>query len=134
LGAYRGFTRLAAAGWIDQIPRLYGVQAAGVAPLVADRHGEDRAAGENDLADGIQIAAPAQKRAISEAIEDSGGDVLAVGADATESELARLHGHGLYTEPTCAVASAAMDALHERGAIDEREDVVVALTGSGVKT
>jgi threonine synthase len=134
LGAYRGFRRLAAAGWIDEIPRLYGVQAAGVAPLVADRHGEDAAAGENDLADGIQITAPVQERAITEAIEDSGGDVLAVDAETTEAEYDRLHSHGLYTEPTCAVAPAAMDDLRGRGTIGTHEDVVVALTGSGLKT
>jgi threonine synthase len=134
LGAYRGFRRLVDAGWIDETPRLYGVQAAGVAPIVAERHGEAAAAGSNDLADGIQITAPAQQRAIHEAIEDSRGDALVIDAETTEAEYDRLHRRGLYTEPTCAVAPAAMDDLRERGAISDDEDVVVALTGSGLKT
>jgi threonine synthase len=134
VGAYRGFERLKAAGWIDEIPRLYGVQAAGAAPIVAQRHGAAAAAGENSLADGIQITVPAQERAIREAIEQTDGDALAVGADRTEAEYDRLHGRGLYTEPTCAVAPAAMDDLRERGAIATEEDVVVALTGTGLKT
>ncbi|MFT4946065.1 MAG: threonine synthase [Natronomonas sp.] len=134
LGAYRGFERLVGAGWIDDIPRLYGVQAAGVAPIVSQRHGEAAAAGANDLADGIQIAAPAQERAIHEAIEDSGGDALAIDTETTEAEYDRLHRQGLYTEPTCAVAPAAMDDLRERGEVSADDDVVVALTGSGLKT
>ncbi|WP_436902428.1 pyridoxal-phosphate dependent enzyme [Halovenus halobia] len=134
LGAYRGFKRLAATGHIDEMPRLYGVQAAGAAPVVAQRHGEAAAAGENNLADGIQITAPAQSTAIHEAIEQSGGDALAVDADTTQAEYDRLHRNGFYTEPTCAVAPAAMDELRARGAIAPDEDVVVALTGSGLKT
>ncbi|MXR50098.1 pyridoxal-phosphate dependent enzyme [Halovenus sp. WSH3] len=134
LGAYRGFARLHEAGWIDGLPRLYGVQAAGVAPIVESRHGEAAAAGENSLADGIQITDPVQRSAITEAVDRSGGDVLAVDAETTEAEYDRLHRQGLYTEPTCAVAPAAMDSLRERGAVAPDEDVVVALTGSGLKT
>ena len=133
LGAYRGFSRLVAAGYIDEVPRLYGIQAAGAAPVVAQRHGEAAAAGENSLADGIQITAPAQSAAIQAALEQSGGETLAVDADTTEAEYDRLHRHGLYTEPTCAVAPAAMDALRTSGEIGAEEDVVVALTGSGLK-
>jgi len=134
LGAYDGFRRLQAAGWIDEIPRLYGVQAAGAAPIVADRHGADAGAGANDLADGIQIIDPARREEINDAIEQSGGDALAVDAETTQAEYDRLHRRGLYTEPTCAVAPAAMDRLREEGAIAPDDDVVVALTGSGLKT
>jgi threonine synthase len=134
LGAYRGFSRLREAGWIDDLPRLYGVQAAGSAPLVADRHGEDAAAGANDAADGIQITEPARRDEIHEAIEDSGGDALAVDAEQTETEYDRLHRRGLYVEPTCAVAPAALDVLRDEGVVDSTDDVVVALTGSGLKT
>jgi len=134
LGAFRGFRRLRKCGWIDEMPRLYGVQAAGAAPIVADRHGDAAGAGTNDLADGIQITAPARRDEIHEALETSGGDALAVDAETTEAEYDRLHRNGLYTEPTCAVAPAALDELREREAIADGDDVVVALTGSGLKT
>ncbi|MFW5973888.1 MAG: pyridoxal-phosphate dependent enzyme [Natrialbaceae archaeon] len=134
LGAYWGFERLREAGWIDSVPRLYGVQAAGVAPIVAARHGDGAAAGENALADGIQITEPVRREAILEAIEESGGDALAVDAQATEAEYDRLHRNGFYTEPTCAVAPAALDDLRADGRIEADEDVVVALTGSGLKS
>jgi threonine synthase len=40
LGAYRGFKALRDAGWTDSVPRLLGVQATGVAPVVEAREGE----------------------------------------------------------------------------------------------
>jgi threonine synthase len=134
LGAYRGFRALAEAGWTDGIPRLIGAQAAGTAPLVAALHGTAAAAGANDAADGIRIREPARREQLLDAIEGSGGDAVAVGADRTRETLDRLRRHGFDTEPTCAVAPAALDLLRERGGIGPDEDVCVALTGSGLKS
>ena len=134
LGAYRGFRALYEAGWTDRIPRLYGAQAAGAAPIVAARHGADAAAGENAAADGIQIREPARKEQILAALDDTGGDALAIDQATTESHLDRLHRAGFYVEPTCAVAPAALEVLRDRGEIRPEEDVVVPLTGSGLKS
>ena len=51
----------------------------------------------------------------------------------TERELDRLHRAGFYVEPTCAVAPAALREYRKRGVIEESDDVVVPLTGSGLK-
>jgi len=134
LGAYRGFRRLAAAGWIESVPRLYAAQAAGVAPVVAALHGESAAAGDNTLADGIQIAEPVRQAALVDAVRETGGDAVALSAETVERELTRLHEAGFYTEPTCATAPAALRVFRERGAVDAEDDVVVPLTGSGLKT
>jgi threonine synthase len=136
LGAYRGFRRLERAGWIDSVPRLYGAQAAGVAPIVRELHGPEAADPDgrvNAAADGIQIAEPVRRAEILDAVADTGGDALAVTAATVERELDRLHRAGFYTEPTCAVAPAALRALRERGAVAPDDDVVVPLTGSGLK-
>jgi threonine synthase len=136
LGAYRGFRRLERAGWIDAVPRLYGAQAAGVAPIVRALHGPeaaDPAGTVNEAADGIQIAEPVRDREIREAIDATGGDALAVTEAAATRELDRLHAAGFYTEPTCAVAPAALRTLRERGEVTRDEDVVVPLTGNGLK-
>ncbi|GAB7011833.1 pyridoxal-phosphate dependent enzyme [Halolamina salina] len=132
LGAYRGFRTLEEAGWIHEVPRMYGAQAAGYAPIAAELHGD--AAGSNDVADGIQIRDPVQKDAILDAIEETGGDAIAMGERPVDRELERLHEAGFYTEPTCAAAPAALAKLRERGEIAESEDVVVPLTGSGLKS
>ncbi|QZP37587.1 pyridoxal-phosphate dependent enzyme [Halobaculum magnesiiphilum] len=134
LGAYRGFRALRDAGWIDGLPRLLGAQAAGTAPIVEALHGADAAAGDNDAADGIQIPEPVRREQILDAIDDTDGDAIALGSDPVESELADLHAAGFYTEPTCAVAPAALREYRERGVLDGDEDVVLPLTGSGLKT
>ncbi|MFB6127723.1 MAG: pyridoxal-phosphate dependent enzyme [Halolamina sp.] len=131
LGAYRGFRVLAEAGWIDAVPTMLGAQAAGYAPIAVARHGP--AEGSNDAADGIQIREPVQADAIRDAIAATDGDAVAVDADATRRALDRLHERGFYTEPTCAVAPAALERYRERGVVDDGDDVVVALTGSGLK-
>jgi threonine synthase len=133
LGAYRGFQALRDAGWTDEVPRLLGVQATGVAPVVEELHGAVEA-GTNDLADGIQIREPARKDQILDAIADSDGDAIACEAAATEDALAALHERGFYVEPTSAVAVAGLDAYRERGTLDDDADVAVALTGSGLKS
>ncbi|WP_380680954.1 threonine synthase [Salinigranum sp. GCM10025319] len=139
LGAYRGFRALYDAGWIDRMPRLMGAQAAGYAPIVEALHGREsdgrgESDGTNEIADGIQIRDPVQREAILEAVAATDGDVIALSEDAVERELDALHASGFYTEPTCAVAPAALAEFRERGVLDAGDDVVVALTGSGLKS
>ncbi|MFB6280609.1 MAG: pyridoxal-phosphate dependent enzyme [Haloferacaceae archaeon] len=142
LGAHRGFRALREAGWTDRVPRLYGAQAAGYAPIAAARRGgaadsgadaADGAGSTNDVADGIRVAEPVRRGEILDALAATGGDAVAVSAERTRAALDRLHRDGFYVEPTCAVAPAALAAFRDRGAIGPDEDVVVALTGSGLK-
>ena len=145
LGAYRGFRRLHEAGWTDAVPRLFGVQAAGYDPIAAELRGAGGEAGAgggadaattdvNDVADGVQIREPVRRDEILEAIDETGGDCIAVGAEATRRELEALHVAGFYCEPTSALAPAGLRAYRERGVLDPGDDVVVPLTGSGLKT
>jgi len=133
LGAYRGFRALEAAGWTDRTPRLLAAQAAGTAPIVAALHGVHAAAGENDVADGIRIDDPVRKTAILEAIEDTDGDAIALPSAAVRTARDRLHGEGFYVKTTAAVAPAALEAFRDRGLVDADDDVVVPLTGTGLK-
>ena len=136
LGAYRGFSILEEAGIVDRLPRLIGVQSAGFDPIVhavgGDRFVEDGASGE--IADGIQIREPARGTQILDAIEETDGAAVAVGDGIVESALDRLHRGGFYVEPTAAVAPAALEPIREAGLLDGGENVVVPLTGSGLKT
>lgn len=131
LGAYRGFRALEAAGWIDRLPRLVGVQAAGTAPVAAAL-GDDPG-DVNDVADGIQIARPARRDQLLDALEATGGEAIAVGGDATRDALTALHRAGFYVEPTSAAAVAGLSVCRDRGILDPDDDVVVPLTGSGLK-
>ena len=136
LGAYRGFTLLNEAGIVDGMPRLLGAQAAGYAPIVDAHDGETihDEADVNELADGIRIADPPRAPEILEAIDATDGDVVALCSDRVETALDRLHRTGFYVEPTSAVAPAALGSFREAGVVGEDDDVVVPLTGSGLKT
>lgn len=101
LGLYRGFQALQAAGktadadiGTDTLPRLYAAQAAGTAPVVAAHHDSNAAAGDNDLADGIQVREPAREKQIRAAVTNTDGTALAIGADATRRHRDRLHKAG----------------------------------------
>ncbi|WP_247002609.1 pyridoxal-phosphate dependent enzyme [Halosolutus gelatinilyticus] len=135
LGAYRGFTLLNEAGIVDGMPRLLGAQATGYAPIVDALGGDttDEDGNGTTIADGIKISAPARKDEILEAIDATNGDAIAIGSDPIETALDRLHRGGFYVEPTCAVAPAALRRYREADVLSE-DDVVVPLTGSGLKT
>jgi threonine synthase len=134
LGAYRGFRRLERAGWTDGLPRLLGVQAEGVAPIVEALHGSGGTTATNDAADGIQITEPARRQQVLDAIEATDGDAIALGADETESARGALHRAGFYVEPTSAIAVAGLEAYRKNGTLSPDADVVVPLTGTGLKT
>jgi threonine synthase len=134
LGAYRGFRALEEAGWTDRMPRLLGAQAAGYAPIAQELHGPDESADDNSVADGIQILDPARKDQILSAIEATDGDAIALGEGLVADALDRLRRGGFYVEPTSAVAPAALEAYRERGVLDSDDEVVVPLTGSGLKS
>ncbi|EMA33196.1 pyridoxal-phosphate dependent enzyme [Halobiforma nitratireducens] len=145
LGAYQGFARLNQAGIVDGMPKLLAGQAQGYAPIVEEFEGgidsdsdsdtdSDRDGDPSDIADGIQITEPARDTEILEAIEATGGDAIALNDDEIETAIDRLHRGGFYVEPTSAVATAALSRYREAGVVDQDDDVVVPLTGSGLKT
>jgi threonine synthase len=155
LGAYRGFRRLREAGVVEAIPRLYAAQAKGYAPLAeafeeggAPTLDDDEEEGldvetssemhtereTNEVADAAHVRKPVRTSDMVEAVWASGGDALALAEDPVELALDDLHRAGFYTEPTCALGPAALRQLRAEGTLDADDDVVVPLTGSGLKT
>lgn len=137
LGLYTGFRELAAAGAIERMPRLVPVQAAHCAPLVAAL-----AQGLPDvpaiqkretIAEGISCSKPVRGAAQLEAVRQTGGTAIAVTEEATLAALWGLARKGLYVEPTSACAAAALDQLRATGAVADGEEIVICLTGSGLK-
>lgn len=138
LGLCRGFSELRKLGWIARVPRVHAVQAAACAPIAqAFAMGlpapVEIEPGES-VAEGVLIAWPPRGREILAELGACGGAAVAVPDEATlfaQEELARKE--GLYVEPTSAVAVAALPALIARGAIHPGEEVIVPLTGTGLK-
>lgn len=137
LGAARAFERLREAGRIAHVPRIYGAQSTGCAPLA-----EAFARGATEpwpvtpvanAAEGIMLARPPRGREILRRVRASGGSIVAVGDDELWAALGAMARQGTYIEPTSAVAPAAVAALRGSGEVGPDEQVVVALTGSGLK-
>jgi threonine synthase len=133
LGVYHGFQSLVAAGRIDSLPQMVGVQARACAPIwAASAFGSRDAVSmeEGDtLAKGIRIAEPLRKEAILAAVEQTGGRMLAVEEQQIPPGRNALAAAGFYVEPTSAVVWPALQQV-----LPELPDpVVVVLTGSGFK-
>ncbi len=136
LGFYRGFKALVAAGLNDRLPRMIAVQSAGVDPIV--RGWEARlkqpppVAPSQSVADGILVDVPVRGKQILEALYDSDGFALRVDNDAILTAQQAMHATGFMIETTSAVTAAALPEIRKR--IGEDAELVMAFTGSGLKT
>lgn len=132
LGLYRGFVMLQEAGLIDQLPRLYGVQAAACDPVVRGFEQGTEAPIAVDpspsIADGIMVGDPIRGKAILQAIRNSGGKALRVTEPEIRQAQMTLATCGLFVEPTSATVAAALRNLE-----DDAESVTLILTGHGLK-
>lgn len=131
LGCYQGFSDLLAAGLIERLPRLYGIQAAACAPL-AQAFATGAADAQpvfpgNTLAEGIRIGQPVRGAAVLAAVRATGGAILAVDNPSIVAAHEALAQRGFYVEPTSAVVVAALDRVGEGG------DTTMVLTGNGLK-
>jgi threonine synthase len=138
LGLDIGFSELLRAGEISKLPRLYAAQPANCGPIAACVQAGVREllpfTPQPTIAEGTAIAKPIRLREVLDAIARSRGSAI----DVTEAEItAAFHtlarSHGLYAEPTCAVAAAGLTKLAASGLIKPGETTVVLLTGSGLK-
>jgi len=127
---WRGYTQYAAAGLAGRTPRMWGFQAAGAAPLVLGHpvsHPET-------VATAIRIGNPASTTLAVAARDESGGLFEAVGDDeilAAQRFLAARE--GVFVEPASAAGVAGLLARHERGELDPGLQIVVTVTGNGLK-
>lgn len=134
IGLHRGFQELIQLGQIEQMPRLYAIQAMNVSPLAAAFRNHEPREPEPTLADGIAVAKPPRLAQMLDAVRESEGGVGVVSEMEMESARQTILQRGLFVEPTSAVPLAALRRLLERGMITEDERVLIPLTGSGLKS
>jgi threonine synthase len=136
LGVWLGFRRLLAAGLVDRIPRMVGVQATLLAPLCrAFEAGLDTVPGVEpagtSLAEGLAIAQPVRGRRLLQAIRKSNGTCVMVEEEAIRAARQEMAAQGFYIEPTSATAVAALKHVQHLSKLGET--IVIPLTGSGLK-
>ncbi|MBP6823829.1 MAG: threonine synthase [Acidobacteria bacterium] len=135
-GLWKGFCDLQQLGWIDRLPKLTGVQAAGAAPLVAAVNGDGviRPVVGQTIADGINVGEPRDGTRALRAMRDSGGGAVAVSDEDIITAIPRLaHTTGVFAEPGAAAAFAGFIKLREDGVIQSDESVALVITGNGLK-
>ncbi|HUQ81033.1 MAG TPA: threonine synthase [Gemmatimonadaceae bacterium] len=136
---HRGFGEFAEAGFFDgERPRIYGAQAAGCAPIVrlVERAGT-RIEPEipSTIARSLAIGNPADGITAARAITETGG----WGAAVTDAELVagiRLLAEttGIFAETAGGVTTAAALRLAQSGHFRPDDEVVLCITGNGLKT
>jgi len=135
-GLWKGFCDLKKLGWIDRLPKLTGVQAAGAAPLVAAVNGDGviRPVEGKTVADGINVGDPRDGTRALRAMRDSGGGAIAASDEEIIAAIPRLaRTTGVFAEPGAAAALAGFVKLREQGVIQPDERVVLISTGNGLK-
>ncbi len=135
-GLWKGFCDLKELGWIDRIPKLTGVQAAGAAPLVAAVNGDGviRPVVGQTVADGINVGDPRDGTRAMRAMRETSGGAVAVSDEEIIAAIPRLaRATGVFAEPGAAAAFAGFVKLRESGVISSDECVVLVITGSGLK-
>ena len=136
----RGFHQLADVGLIEPRPvRFVGGQAAGCAPVAtawADGTTEVQPVREPDtIVRSLAIGNPADGRYAVELANATGGSIESSPDEATALAIRRLaHLEGIFTESAGGVTVAAVEAARRRGVIAAGDEVVVLVTGNGMKT
>jgi len=127
---WAGFRDYHSAGLIGALPRMWGFQAAGAAPIVLGHPVE----APETIATAIRIGNPASWRKATAARDASGGRIDAVTDDqilAAYRDLARIE--GVFCEPSSAASLAGVRVAAAAGELDPDAVVVCVLTGNGLK-
>jgi threonine synthase len=135
----QGFTEFLDARLVRGVaPRLYGAQAEGCAPIVRlVERGDDTIVPEkpNTIAKSLAIGNPADGRSAARLIRSSGGWAASV-TDAEIVEGIRLLAEttGIFGETAAGVTVAAARKLAVAGKLSPDDEVVLCITGHGLKT
>jgi threonine synthase len=138
-GLHKGLKDMLSLGWIDQMPRLIGVQAEGSAYMAqAWMQGEDVLSKPpikaQTVADSISAGLPRDRIKAMAAVKETGGAYISVtDHEILEAIPALARGCGVFAEPAGAASYAGLVRAVERNLVDTAERIVVLNTGNGLK-
>ena len=138
-GVHKAMKDASALGWIDRVPRIFGIQSAGSDYLVqAFESGEDvltkAPIPADTVADSISADLPRDRIKAMAAVKETGGAYLRVTDDEIlEAIPVMARGSGVFAEPAGAAAYAGLIAAVDRDLIGSADRVVVLSTGNGLK-
>src|SRR3954467_14418451 len=127
---WRGYKEYHAAGKTDLLPKMFGFQAAGSAPIV-DGHPIEH---PHTVATAIRIGNPASWQPALDALKESNGHIDKVTDDeilAAYKLIARTD--GIFVEPASAACLAGLIKCVKAGKIPEGSVITATMTGHGLK-
>ena len=138
-GVHKAMKDAVALGWIDRMPRIFGIQSAGSDYLVqAFESGEDvltkAPISADTVADSISADLPRDRIKAMAAVTETGGAYLRVSDDEILAAIPTLaRGSGVFAEPAGATPYAGLVTAVDRGLVGSEDRVVILATGSGLK-
>lgn len=135
-GIHKGFKDLHRLGWLEQVPRIFGIQAEGSAAVFnAFRSGSETIIpiSASTLADSISVDLPRDGVRAVRAATQTGGIYLVVSDADILAAIGALGKVGIFAEPAGATAYAGLVKALENGYIEAADPVIVLNTGSGLK-
>jgi threonine synthase len=134
---HKGFKDLLSLGWIEKIPRIFGIQARGSAAIYnAFAAGIERieAVQADTLADSISVDLPRDGIRALRAATETEGAYLAVSDRSILAAMKHLSVlAGVFAEPAGAAAHAGLRKAVEAELISADDTVVLLNTGNGIK-
>lgn len=127
---WRGYKEYFSIKKADRLPRMFGFQAVGSAPIVDGAPVEQ----PNTVATAIRIGNPAGWQGATRAIKESKGYINKV----TDEEIltayqAIAQNDGIFVEPASAASLAGIIQCHKAGMIPEGSVITATMTGHGLK-
>jgi threonine synthase len=135
-GVYKGFKDLLALGWIEQMPRMFGVQSEGsraITNAFEAKTEKIEAVKATTLADSISVDWPSDGLRGLRAATETGGAYVAVPDSEILAAISELGRAGIFAEPAGAAAYAGLRSALNSGLIGAGDPVLVLNTGSGLK-
>ena len=135
-GIHKGFKDLLALGWLDHMPRIFGVQSVGSAAIANAYFSgteEINPVSASTLADSISVDMPSDGLRALRAATQTGGAYVVVQDEAILQAIASLGRVGVFSEPAAATAYAGLQKALDEGLLTSDEPTLVLLTGSGLK-
>jgi threonine synthase len=135
-GIHKGFKDLLSLGWIESMPRIFGVQAEGSAAIAnAFFAGYENIipVQATTLADSISVDLPRDGVRAVRAARETGGQYILVSDAEILDGIATLGPNGVFAEPAGATAYAGLVKAAQQGLVTADDLVLVINTGSGLK-
>ena len=136
IGIWKAFNELKNAGLVFKFPKLHAIQSENVMPLVNSFIGTpwNTLDAKHTIAGGIAVSNPPRMSEIMNVLRDSNGTAIAIGEDEiVKSQIELSQKEGIYCEPTCAIAFAAIPKLISQKVISSGEEILIPVTGFGLK-